>query len=122
MGTGGNTRIQHFSNPDVLFGGALTGVAEGNALAADNRKTFQNTALTISKFRDSIDSQQVASIVENSAYRVVAPYWQSDNSSYSFIAVTHPSLSGLASQVGVSVQAIRKNGTLFGSSKTFTIK
>ena len=121
MGTGGNARIQYFSNPDVLFGGAATGVAEGNVLAADNRKTFQNTALTISKFRDSIDSQQVASIIENSAYRVMAPYWQSDNSSYSFIAVTHPSLAGLADQVGIKVQAIRKNGTLFGSSKTFTI-
>ena len=51
----------------------------------------------------------------------MAPYWQSDNSSYSFIAVTHPSLAGLADQVGIKVQAIRKNGTLFGSSKTFTI-
>lgn len=48
MGTGGNTRIQYFSNPNVSFNGAVTGVAEGNALAADNRLTFQNTALTVS--------------------------------------------------------------------------
>ena len=121
MGTGSNTRIQNFSNPNVLFGGAVTGVAEGNALAADNRKTFQNTALTVSNFRESIGNQQVASIAKNSAYRVMSPYWQSDDSSYSFIAVTHPSLSGVASQVGVLVQAVRKNGTLFGSSRTFTI-
>ena len=121
MGTGSNTRIQHFSNPHVLFGGAVTGVPEGNVLAADNRKTFQKTALTVSNFRESIDSAQVASIIKNSAHRVMAPYWQSGSSSYSFIAVTHPSLSGLASQVGVSIQAIRKNGILFGSSKTFTI-
>ncbi|MBC8285802.1 MAG: hypothetical protein H8E32_18465 [Nitrospinae bacterium] len=121
MGTGSNTRIQHYSNPEVLFGGAVTGISEGNALAADNRLTFQNTALTVSNFRDSIDSQVVASIDRPNASRVIAPYWQSDDSSYSFVAVTHPSLSGLASQVGVVVQAVRDNGTLFGSSRTFTI-
>ena len=59
--------------------------------------------------------------VENSS-RVVSPYWQSDSGSYSFIAVTHPSLAGLADQVGIKVQAIRKNGTLFGSSKTNKVK
>jgi hypothetical protein len=125
MGTGTNTRISNFSNPNVLFNGAVTGIAEGNALAADNRLTFQNTALTVSNFRQSIDSplnQAFASIVPfPNKSRVVAPYWQSDDSSYSFVAVTHPSLSGLASQVGVVVRAIKNDGTLFGSATTFTI-
>ena len=119
MGTGSNTRIQHFSNPDVSFLGAPTGIAEGNALAADNRKAFNNVALTTSNFRES--NQQVASIDERNAHRVIAPYWQSDNSSYSFIAATHPNLEGLAPQIGVVVKAVTNNGMLFGSAKTFTI-
>ena len=121
MGTGSNTRIQYFSNPNVSYLGAPTGIAEGNALAADNRKAFNNVALTTSNFRESVSNQQVASIDTRNANRVIAPYWQSDNSSYSFIAATHPSLDGLAPQIGVVVKAITKNGMLFGSSKTFTI-
>ncbi|MBT3923854.1 MAG: hypothetical protein HOF21_14900, partial [Nitrospina sp.] len=111
MGTGNNTRISNFSNPNVLFGGAVTGIAEGSLLAADNRLTFQNTAFTVSNFRQSIDSpanQAFASIVPfSNANRVASPYWQSDGTSYSFIAVTHPSLSGMASQIGVIVRAIK---------------
>jgi hypothetical protein len=125
MGTGSNTRIQNFSNPNILFGGAATGVAEGNALAADNRLTFQNTSLTVSNFRQSIDSaanQAFTSIVPfSNSSRVISPYWQSDESSYSFVAVTHPSVSNMASQVGVVVRAIKNDGTLFGSATSFTI-
>lgn len=125
MGTGGNTRIQYFSNPNVLFGGAVTGVADGDALAADNRLTFQKTALTVSQFRQSIDASpsqalNFSSLSPNSE-RVISPYWQSDSESYTFITVTHASLSGMASQVGVIVEAIKSDGTLFGSSKSFTI-
>ncbi len=125
MGTGSNTRIQYFSNPNVLFSGAVTGVAEGDPLAADNRLTFQNTALTVSNFRQSIDASpsqalNISGLSPNSE-RVVSPYWQSDSESYSFVAVTHPSLSGMASQVGVIVEAIKNDGTLFGASKIFTV-
>ena len=42
--------------------------------------------------------------IENSS-RVVSPYWQSDSGSYTFIAVSHTSLSGMASQIGVKVNA-----------------
>lgn len=125
MGTGGNTRIQYFSNPNVLFNGAVTGVAEGDPLAADNRLTFQNTALTVSNFRQSVESNPsqalfVSSLSPNSE-RVASPYWQSDSGSYTFVAVTHPSLSGMASQVGVILEAVKNDGTLFGSSKSFTV-
>jgi hypothetical protein len=125
MGTGGNTRIQFFSNPNVLFNGAVIGVADGNSLAADNRLTFNNTAFTVSNFRQAIDSNSssnigISSLSPNSE-RVVSPYWQSDSGSYSFVAVTHPSLSGMASQIGITVEAIQSDGTLFGSAKTFTV-
>ena len=126
MGTGGNTRIQYFSNPNVTFGGAVTGVAEGDALAADNRLTFQNTALTVSQFRQSIDASPSQSLTVSglspNSERVVSPYWQSDSESYTFISVTHASLSGMASQVGVIVEAIQNDGTLFGSAQSFTVE
>jgi hypothetical protein len=47
------TRIQHWSNPDVNFNGVPTGVPEGEFDSADNRKTLNNTALTVANFRQS---------------------------------------------------------------------
>ena len=59
--------------------------------------------------------------IEN-ASRVVSPYWQSDSGSYTFIAVTHTSLSGMASQIGIQINAIQNDETTFGSALTFTIQ
>ena len=59
--------------------------------------------------------------IENSS-RVVSPYWQSDSGSYTFIAVTHTSLSGMASQIGITINAIQNDETTFGSALTFTIQ
>jgi hypothetical protein len=54
--------------------------------------------------------------------RVVSPYWQSDSGSYTFIAVSHTSLSGMASQIGLTVNAINNDKSLFsGSALTFTV-
>ena len=58
--------------------------------------------------------------IENKS-RVISPYWQSDSASYSFISVSHSSLSGLASQIGLVVNAIQSDLTAFGSAVTFTI-
>ena len=58
--------------------------------------------------------------IENKS-RVISPYWQSDSSSYTFISVSHSSLSGLASQIGLVVNAIQSDLTAFGSAVTFTI-
>ena len=58
--------------------------------------------------------------IENSS-RVVSPYWQSDSGSYTFIAVSHTSLSGMASQIGVTVNAITNDQSAFGTATTFTI-
>ena len=53
---------------------------------------------------------------------VVSPYWQSDSGSYTFIAVTHTSLSGMASQIGVKINAITNDKTAFGDALEFTIQ
>lgn len=58
--------------------------------------------------------------IENKS-RVVSGYWQSDSASYTFISVTHSSLSGLASQIGLVVNAIQSDQTAFGTAVTFTI-
>ena len=58
--------------------------------------------------------------IENKS-RVVSGYWQSDSNSYTFIAVSHSSLSGLASQIGLVVNAIQSDLTAFGTAITFTI-
>lgn len=58
--------------------------------------------------------------IENKS-RVVSPYWQSDTSSYSFIAVSHPSLSGMSSQIGVTINAIQKDKSAFGTATSFTL-
>jgi hypothetical protein len=50
------TRIQYWSNPDVTYQGNIMGVATGNSTAADNRSTLNNTAYTVSNFRDSVAS------------------------------------------------------------------
>ena len=53
--------------------------------------------------------------------RVVSPYWQSDSTSYTFIAVSHTSLSGMASQIGLTVNAITNDQSAFATAVTFTI-
>ena len=58
--------------------------------------------------------------IENSS-RIVSPYWQSDSGSYTFIAVSHTSLSGMASQIGMTINAITNDKSAFGTAVTFTI-
>jgi hypothetical protein len=59
--------------------------------------------------------------IENST-SVVSPYWQSDETSYTFIAVTHTSLSGMASQIGLKINAIDNAKAAFGTAVEFTIQ
>ena len=58
--------------------------------------------------------------IENKS-RVVSPYWQSDSGSYTFIAVSHTSLSGMASQIGLTVNALTNDNSTFGTAVDFTI-
>ena len=53
---------------------------------------------------------------------VVSPYWQSDSGSYTFIAVSHASLSGMASQIGVQINAITNDQSAFRPAVEFTIE
>ena len=54
-------------------------------------------------------------------FGVISPYWQSDTSSYTFIAVTHPSLTTMASQIGVKLNALTMDSTAFNTAASFTI-
>ena len=54
--------------------------------------------------------------------RVVSPYWQSDSGSYTFIAVSHTSLSGMASQIGLTLNAITNDQSAFGTAVSFTVQ
>ena len=53
--------------------------------------------------------------------QVVSPYWQVDGGSYTFIAVTHASLSGMASQIGLHINALKSDSTAYATAATFTI-
>ena len=52
---------------------------------------------------------------------VISPYWQVDSGSYTFIAVSHSSLSGMASQIGLHVNAITSAGAAYDTAETFSI-
>jgi hypothetical protein len=53
---------------------------------------------------------------------VVSPYWQSAaGNSYTFMAVSHTSLSGMASQIGLTVTALGNDQSTFGTAVSFTI-
>ena len=45
------SRLPYWSNPDKLYGGVPMGIPEGQADAADNSKTLNNTAYTVANFR-----------------------------------------------------------------------
>jgi len=57
----------------------------------------------------------------NGNTRVISPYWQVDTGSYTFIAVTHSSLSGMNSQIGVKITALDSAGTSYGTAQSFTM-
>ena len=52
---------------------------------------------------------------------VISPYWQSDSTSYSFIAVSHPSLSQMASEIGLELNAIQSDLSAFTTAASLTI-
>ena len=55
-------------------------------------------------------------------YMVVSPYWQvEDGASYTFVAVSHSSLSGMASQIGVVINAITSTGSAYDTAERFTV-
>ena len=73
-----------------------------------------------SHFRDTDNLDNRAGTYSNKNM-VVSPYWQVDSGSYTFIAVSHSSLSGMASQIGVQINAITSAGAAYDTAESFTI-
>jgi hypothetical protein len=105
-------KINHLKR--YLIGIAMTGFL---ALLAGN--AFGDAAFSPNASRD-FDSTKKSQFANN--YTVASPYWQVEGgASYTFIAVSHSSLSGMASQIGVTINAIDSAGSAYATAETFTI-
>jgi len=82
-------------------------------LIAGNAFAFETGALHA---RDNVEK-----FGYSNNFMVMSPYWQVDGGSYTFIAVSHSSLSGMASQIGLTINAITSAGTAYDTAETFTI-
>ena len=80
----------------------------GNAFAAKNPS------------RNIVDGKVDDTFANN--FIVASPYWQVDSGSYTFIAVSHSSLSGMASQIGVKINAITSAGAAYDTAESFTVQ
>ncbi len=56
-----------------------------------------------------------------SSSSVMSPYYQVSDDVYSFIAISHPSLAGMSSQIGVRAVAFNNDGLQFGTTQEFTV-
>ena len=88
---------------------AFVAILAGNAFAAR-----QNLS------RDG-DSTTYAPQATSNDFIVASPYWQVDSGSYTFMAVSHSSLSGMASQIGLTVNAITSSGAAYDTAESFTV-
>jgi hypothetical protein len=52
---------------------------------------------------------------------VVSPYWQTDTDVYTFVAVSHPSLTGMNSEIGVVMTALTEDSTTTFGTSAFTV-
>jgi hypothetical protein len=100
----------------------LIGIVMIAFLALLSGNAFADKAVTSLPSRDcnkAIDGSQ-CEYANN--YMVVSPYWQVEmGGSYTFVAVSHSSLSGMASQIGVTVNAITSAGAAYDTAETFTV-
>ena len=102
----------HFKR--FLFGIAITAIITLMAVEA------YAATLPNSHNRNSADNSGGVGPYSNN-YIVASPYWQVDSGSYTFMAVTHSSLSGMASQIGVRINAITSAGEDYDTAESFTI-
>ena len=93
------------------------------ALLAGN--AFADKALNNNPDRDFLKHSTSGGTASNgysNNYMVVSPYWQVEGGgSYTFVAVSHSSLSGMSSQIGVTVNAITSAQAAYGTAATFTV-
>ena len=52
---------------------------------------------------------------------VISPYWQTDSDSYTFVAVTHSSLAGTNSEIGVVLNVLTEDSTTTFGTAAFTV-
>ena len=90
---------------------AFLTVLVGEAFAANQNATRRGSKTT------TMETQTWAN-----DHIVVSPYWQVDSGSYTFIAVSHSSLSGMASTIGVTINAIDSAQTAYGTAASFTVQ
>ena len=89
---------------------AFLALVAGNAFAANQNSKRDGAKTTFESQANSND------------FIVVSPYWQVDSGSYTFIAVTHSSLSGMASQIGITINAIDNAKAAYTTAESFTIQ
>ena len=88
---------------------AFVAILAGNAFAGNEIAARGGSSSTLAAQEYSND------------FIVAAPYWQVASDSYTFIAVTHTSLSGMASEIGLTINAIDSAGAAYDTAETFTI-
>ena len=96
----------------------LIGIAMTAFLTLLAGNAFADKATTTNQTRDFGDGD--GNYANN--FMVASPYWQVEGgASYTFIAVSHSSLSGMASQIGVVINAIDSTGTAYDTAESFTV-
>ena len=88
---------------------AFVAILAGNALAANQNLSRDGSSSTYEPQATSND------------FIVASPYWQVDSGSYTFMAVSHSSLSGMASEIGLIINAIDSAGAAYDTAETFTV-
>ena len=83
-------------------------------------KLIQHLFATVSFVAFLVGTAGTAFAVANDR-AVISPYWQSDSDVYTFVAVTHPSLSGSNSEIGVVLNVLQENGTTVFGTTSFTV-
>ena len=96
----------------------LIGIAMTAFLAISAGNAFGDADTSTNATRDYLDAD--GQWANN--FMVVSPYWQVEGGgSYTFVAVSHSSLSGMNSQIGLTVNAITSANLAYGTAATFTV-
>ncbi len=104
LAASGSTTVDVAINANVL---ALT---PGTHMVNLSFNDLTHSQSYLREFILNISSGATNSSTVAAAFNVVSPYWQADSASYTFISVTHPSLSDMSSQIGVVMKALLNSG------------
>jgi hypothetical protein len=70
---GGCSRVNYWSNPNLTYYGQPMGVVHTAVDAADNRRSLNNTAYTVSNFRESSETVTFSFVIESSSGGTTSP-------------------------------------------------